>query len=300
MQKAIAKAKTLMEALPYIRTFANKTFVIKFGGHAMVDAALSASFARDVIMLSLVGIRPVIVHGGGPQIGAMLQRLGVVSEFVDGLRVTDAATIEVVEMVLVGTINKEIVSQINTNGGRAVGISGKDANLIIARKKKLADRTDPDRLIDIGQVGEVVSINPGVITTLDANHFIPVIAPLGVGEGGETYNINADTAAGEIAAALKAEKLILLTDVEGVKDGTGALRSTLIEQNVQQMIASGEIAGGMIPKVQCCCRALERGVGKAHIIDGRLEHAVLLEIFTDVGIGTQIMHAPAQAGDAVV
>ncbi|MBM4312258.1 MAG: acetylglutamate kinase, partial [Deltaproteobacteria bacterium] len=230
--------------------------------------------------------------------GAMLERLGVVSEFVDGLRVTDAATIEVVEMVLVGTINKEIVSQINANGGRAVGISGKDASLIVARKKQVADRSDPAKLIDIGQVGEIVSVNPGVITTLDANHFIPVIAPLGAGENGETYNINADTAAGAIAAALKAEKLILLTDVEGVKDGSGALRSSLTERDVQQMTASGEISGGMIPKVQCCCRALERGVGKAHIIDGRLEHAVLLEIFTDVGVGTQIMHAAAQAGDA--
>ena len=259
MQKAIAKAKTLMEALPYIRTFANKTFVIKFGGHAMIDSALSTSFALDVIMLSLVGIRPVIVHGGGPQIGAMMERLGLVAEFVDGLRVTDADTIEVVEMVLVGTINKQIVSQINANGGKAVGISGKDGNLITARKKHLVDRNDPDRLIDIGQVGEIISINPGVITTLDANQFIPVIAPLGVGEHGETYNINADTAAGEIAAALKAEKLILLTDVEGVKDGSGALRSTLTGSEVLHMIAAGDISGGMIPKVQCCCSALERG-----------------------------------------
>ena len=293
MQKAIAKAKTLMEALPYIRTFANKTFVIKFGGHAMIDSALSTSFALDVIMLSLVGIRPVIVHGGGPQIGAMMERLGLVAEFVDGLRVTDADTIEVVEMVLVGTINKQIVSQINANGGKAVGISGKDGNLIMARKKNLVDRNDPDRLIDIGQVGEIISINPGVITTLDANQFIPVIAPLGVGEHGETYNINADTAAGEIAAALKAEKLILLTDVEGVKDGSGELRSTLTGSEVLHMIAAGDISGGMIPKVQCCCSALERGVKKAHIVDGRLEHAVLLEIFTDVGIGTQIMHGAA-------
>jgi acetylglutamate kinase len=293
MQKVIAKAKTLMEALPYIRRFANKTFVIKFGGHAMIDSALSSSFALDVIMLSLVGIRPVIVHGGGPQIGAMLERLGLVAEFVDGLRVTDADTIEVVEMVLVGTINKQIVSQINANGGKAVGISGKDGNLITARKKHLVDRNDPDRLIDIGQVGEITSINPGVITTLDANQFIPVIAPLGVGEHGETYNINADTAAGEIAAALKAEKLILLTDVEGVKDGSGELRSTLTESEVLHMISSGDISGGMIPKVQCCCSALERGVKKAHIVDGRLEHAVLLEIFTDVGIGTQIMHGAA-------
>ncbi len=290
MQKAIAKAKTLMEALPYIRTFANKTFVIKFGGNAMVDDALSSSFALDVIMLNLVGIRPVIVHGGGPQIGAMMERLGLTSKFVDGLRVTDAETIEVVEMVLVGSINKQIVSQINANGGKAVGISGKDGSLLEARKKKLIDRNDPDRLIDIGQVGEIVSVNPGVITTLDTNQFIPVIAPLGVGEQGETYNINADTAAGEIAAALNAEKLILLTDVEGVKDGGGVLRSTLTEPEVLEMIDSGDIAGGMIPKVQCCCRALERGVKKAHIVDGRVQHAVLLEIFTDVGIGTQILH----------
>jgi len=290
MQKAIAKAKTLMEALPYIRTFANKTFVIKFGGNAMVDDALSASFALDVIMLNLVGIRPVIVHGGGPQIGAMMERLGLASKFIDGLRVTDADTIEVVEMVLVGSINKQIVSQINANGGKAVGISGKDGSLIKARKKHLVDRNDPERLIDIGQVGEVVSVNPGVITTLDTNQFIPVIAPLGVGEQGETYNINADTAAGEIAAALNAEKLILLTDVEGVKDGSGTLRSTLTEPEVLQMIETGDISGGMIPKVQCCCRALEHGVKKAHIVDGRVEHAVLLEIFTDIGIGTQIMH----------
>ncbi len=289
MQKAIAKAKTLMEALPYIRTFANKTFVIKFGGNAMVDDALSSSFALDVIMLSLVGIRPVIVHGGGPQIGAMMERLGLASKFVDGLRVTDADTIEVVEMVLVGSINKQIVSRINANGGKAVGISGKDGSLIKARKKKLVDRNDPDRLIDIGQVGEVVSVNPDVITTLDTNQFIPVIAPLGVGEQGETYNINADTAAGEIAAALNAEKLILLTDVEGVKDGGGELRSTLTEAEVSAMIETGDISGGMIPKVQCCCHALQKGVKKAHIVDGRVEHAVLLEIFTDVGIGTQIM-----------
>jgi acetylglutamate kinase len=290
MQKAIAKAKTLMEALPYIRTFANKTFVIKFGGNAMIDESLSSSFALDIIMLSLVGIRPVIVHGGGPQIGVMMERLGLASEFVEGLRVTDADTIEVVEMVLVGTINKQIVSRINANGGKAVGISGKDGSLIKARKKKLIDRNDPDRLIDIGQVGEIVSVNPDVITTLDTNQFIPVIAPLGVGEQGETYNINADTAAGEIAAALNAEKLILLTDVEGVKDGSDTLRSTLTEPEVLRMIDAGDISGGMIPKVQCCCHALEQGVKKAHIVDGRVEHAVLLEIFTDVGIGTQIMH----------
>jgi acetylglutamate kinase len=289
MQKAIAKAKTLMEALPYIRTFANKTFVIKFGGNAMVDDSLSSSFALDVIMLNLVGIRPVIIHGGGPQIGAMMDKLGLASEFVDGLRVTDADTIEVVEMVLVGSINKQIVSRINANGGKAVGISGKDGTLIKARKKKLIDRNDPDRLIDIGQVGEIVSVNPGVITTLDTDQFIPVIAPLGVGDKGETYNINADTAAGEIASALNAEKLILLTDVEGVKDGAGKLRSTLCEPEALEMIEKGDISGGMIPKVQCCCGALERGVKKAHIIDGRLEHAVLLEIFTDVGIGTQIL-----------
>jgi len=289
MQQAINKAKILMEALPYIKTFKNKTFVIKFGGNAMVDPALSHSFALDIILLNYVGIRPVIVHGGGPQIGEFMDRLGMETKFVDGLRVTDKNTIEIVEMVLVGKINKEIVGHINQNGGKAVGLSGKDGNLLMAEKIWLKDKNDPLKKVDIGMVGEVKSVNPNVINTLDTAQFIPVIAPLGAGEDGETYNINADTAAGEIASALKAEKLILLTDVEGVKDKNDNLLSTLTEQETEKSIETGAISGGMIPKVNCCCKALDKGVGKAHIIDGRVEHAVLLEIFTDVGIGTQIV-----------
>lgn len=289
MQQAINKANILMEALPYIKTFKNKTFVIKFGGNAMVDPALSHSFALDIILLNYVGIRPVIVHGGGPQIGEFMDRLGMETKFVDGLRVTDKNTIEIVEMVLVGKINKEIVGHINQNGGKAVGLSGKDGNLLMAEKIWLKDKNDPLKKVDIGMVGEVKSVNPNVINTLDTDQFIPVIAPLGSGEDGETYNINADTAAGEIASALKAEKLILLTDVEGVKDKNDNLLSTLTEQETEKSIETGAISGGMIPKVNCCCKALDKGVGKAHIIDGRVEHAVLLEIFTDVGIGTQIV-----------
>jgi len=289
MQQAINKANILMEALPYIKTFKNKTFVIKFGGNAMVDPALSHSFALDIILLNYVGIRPVIVHGGGPQIGEFMDRLGMETKFVDGLRVTDKNTIEIVEMVLVGKINKEIVGHINQNGGKAVGLSGKDGNLLMAEKIWLKDKNDPLKKVDIGMVGEVKSVNPNVINTLDTDQFIPVIAPLGAGEDGETYNINADTAAGEIASALKAEKLILLTDVEGVKDKNDKLLSTLTEQETEKSIETGAISGGMIPKVNCCCKALDKGVGKAHIIDGRVEHAVLLEIFTDVGIGTQIV-----------
>ena len=289
MQQAINKANILMEALPYIKTFKNKTFVIKFGGNAMVDPALSHSFALDIILLNYVGIRPVIVHGGGPQIGEFMDRLGMETKFVDGLRVTDKNTIEIVEMVLVGKINKEIVGHINQNGGKAVGLSGKDGNLLMAEKIWLKDKNDPLKKVDIGMVGEVKSVNPNVINTLDTAQFIPVIAPLGAGEDGETYNINADTAAGEIASALKAEKLILLTDVEGVKDKNDNLLSTLTEQETEKSIETGAISGGMIPKVNCCCKALDKGVSKAHIIDGRVEHAVLLEIFTDVGIGTQIV-----------
>ena len=289
MQQAINKAKILMEALPYIRAFNNKTFVIKFGGNAMVDPVLSHSFALDIILLNYVGIRPVIVHGGGPQIGEFMDRLGMETKFVDGLRVTDKDAIDIVEMVLVGKINKEIVGHINQNGGKAVGLSGKDGNLLMAEKIWLKDKNDPSKKVDIGMVGEVKSVNPNVINTLDTDQFIPVIAPLGAGEDGETYNINADTAAGEIASALKAEKLILLTDVEGVKDKNDKLLSTLTEQEIEKSIETGSISGGMIPKVNCCCKALDKGVSKAHIIDGRVEHAVLLEIFTDVGVGTQIV-----------
>ena len=291
MQTAIEKATILLEALPYIRKFANKTFVIKFGGNAMIDEKLSHSFALDIILLSYVGIRPVVVHGGGPQIGELMKKLGKQSTFIDGLRVTDQETMDIAEMVLTGSINKEIVSHINKNGGRAVGLSGKDGSLIMARKMLKKDKNDPSKMIDIGFVGEITSVNPQVINTLDSNQFIPVIAPVGCGEDGQTYNINADTAAGAIAGALKAEKLILLTDVEGVKDKNGSLLSTLTESEVQSLIASGDISGGMIPKVTCCCKALDEGVAKAHIIDGRVEHAVLLEIFTDIGIGSQVVKA---------
>ena len=291
MQTAIEKANILMESLPYIRKFANKTFVIKFGGNAMIDESLSHSFALDIILLSYVGIRPVVVHGGGPQIGGLMEKLGKQPEFIDGLRVTDQETMDIAEMVLTGSINKDIVSHINKNGGRAVGLSGKDGSLIMARKMLKIDKNDPSKTVDIGFVGEITSVNPQVINTLDSNQFIPVIAPVGFGEDGQTYNINADTAAGAIAGALKAEKLILLTDVEGVKDKSGNLLSTLTEPQVQRLIGSGDISGGMIPKVICCCKALDEGVAKAHIIDGRVEHAVLLEIFTDIGIGTQIAKA---------
>ena len=291
MQTAIEKANILMESLPYIRKFANKTFVIKFGGNAMIDERLSHSFALDIILLSYVGIRPVVVHGGGPQIGGLMEKLGKQPEFIDGLRVTDQETMDIAEMVLTGSINKDIVSHINKNGGRAVGLSGKDGSLIMARKMLKKDKNDPSKTVDIGFVGEITSVNPQVINTLDSNQFIPVIAPVGFGEDGQTYNINADTAAGAIAGALKAEKLILLTDVEGVKDKSGNLLSTLTEPQVQRLIGSGDISGGMIPKVTCCCKALDEGVAKAHIIDGRVEHAVLLEIFTDIGIGTQIAKA---------
>jgi acetylglutamate kinase len=291
MQTAIEKVNILMEALPYIRKFANKTFVIKFGGNAMIDEALSHSFALDIILLSYVGIRPVVVHGGGPQIGGLMEKLGKQPVLIDGLRVTDQETMDIAEMVLTGSINKDIVSHINKNGGRAVGLSGKDGSLIMARKMLKKDKNDPSKTVDIGFVGEITSVNPQVINTLDSNQFIPVIAPVGFGEDGQTYNINADTAAGAIAGALKAEKLILLTDVEGVKDAGGSLLSTLTEPQVQRLIGSGDISGGMIPKVTCCCKALDEGVAKAHIIDGRVEHAVLLEIFTDIGIGTQIAKA---------
>jgi len=282
MQTAIEKANILMEALPYIRKFSEKTFVIKFGGSAMADGVLSRSFALDVILLSYVGIRPVVVHGGGPQIGGMLRRLGIESRFFEGERITpDQETMDVVEMVL-GKINKEIVSSINTNGGRAVGLSGKDGSLLVADKQQR-------KAVDMGFVGDITAINPKIIATLDAHQFIPVIAPIGIGPDGRSYNINADTAAGAIAGALSAEKLILLTDVEGVQDRSGALLSSLTGPEAHRMISAGDISGGMIPKVQCCTRALERGVTKTHIIDGRVEHAVLLEIFTDIGIGTQIV-----------
>jgi len=291
MGNPIDKATVLVEALPYIQRFYNKTIVIKYGGSTMEEEKVRRNFALDVVLLKYIGINPVIVHGGGPQIGDLLTRIGKKSQFVEGMRVTDGETMDVVEMVLVGKVNKEIVGMINQQGGKAVGLSGKDGRLIVARKLKLTKSRGVDEvpeLIDIGMVGEVKEINPGVIEALKKDNFIPVIAPVGVGEEGETYNINADLVAGKVASALKAEKLILLTDVEGVKDEKKRLIPTLDTRTAKRLIAQKVISSGMIPKVNCCLNALEEGVTKTHIIDGRMEHAILLEIFTDVGIGTQI------------
>lgn len=286
MQEHIEKVNTLIESFPYIKEFYGKTIVIKYGGHAMEDDSLKKSFATDMVLLKYVGINPVIVHGGGPQIGDLLKQIGKKSEFVAGMRVTDAETMDIVEMVLVGKVNKEIVHNINMVGGRAVGISGKDAGLIVAERMY---HDDDGKQVDIGQVGSVRSINAQIIETLDRDKFIPVIAPIGYDENGITYNINADTAAGAIASSLKAEKLILLTDVEGVKV-RGSLASSLTNKEIPSLIANGDITGGMIPKVNCCRDALNSGVHKTHIIDGRVVHAVLLEIFTDAGIGTEIIN----------
>jgi len=286
MKKYMEKVNTLLESLPYIREFYGKTMVIKYGGHAMVDDALQMSFARDMVLLKLTGMNPVIVHGGGPQINDLLKQIGKKSDFVDGMRVTDRDTMNVVEMVLSGSINSTIVNNINQMGGKAVGLSGKDGRLITAQK--LYHTAASGDKVDIGQVGSVKRINPAVLETLDRDRFIPVIAPIGVDEEGATYNINADLAAGKIAEALKAEKLILLTDVEGVIIGE-KLASTLKTKQVTGHIDKGAITGGMIPKVNCCVDAVAAGVGKAHIIDGRVEHAVLLEIFTQAGIGTEIV-----------
>jgi acetylglutamate kinase len=286
MKKYIEKVNTLLESLPYIKEFYGKTIVIKYGGHAMVDDSLQKSFARDMVLLKLVGMNPVIVHGGGPQINDLLNQIGKKSDFVDGMRITDSETMNVVEMVLTGKINKGIVNNINQCGGKAVGLSGKDGSLITAQK--MYHLSQSNEQVDIGQVGSVKSINPGVLETLDRDRFIPVIAPIGVDEEGITYNINADLAAGKIAEALKAEKLILLTDVEGVLLDD-KLVSTLKVKKVPTHIEKGQITGGMIPKVNCCCDAVSGGVGKAHIIDGRVDHAVLLEIFTQAGIGTEII-----------
>lgn len=291
MERFIGKAEVLMEALPYIRRFYGKIFVVKYGGSPMVDEELKASFAQDIVLLKFVGINPVVVHGGGPQINEMLEKMGTATQFVRGMRVTDRETMEIVEMVLVGKINKEIVNLINQHGGMAVGLSGKDGGLIRARKMSVTVRSDgkPPETVDIGMVGEIVEINPTVINSLDENKFIPVIAPVGVGERGETYNINADLVAGQIAEALGAEKLILLTDVEGVKDKKGQLLSTLKINQARKLIQEGVVAEGMIPKVECCIEALKGGVGKTHIIDGRFKHAVLLEIFTKEGVGTEVV-----------
>ena len=292
MEELISKATVLVEALPYIRRFYQKNVVIKYGGHAMVDERLKRSFALDIVLLKYIGINPVVVHGGGPQIGRTLERIGKKSEFCQGMRVTDAETMDVVEMVLVGKVNKEIVALVNHHGGQAVGLSGKDGRLIEASKLHLyrnQGEDKPPELIDLGMVGEVKAVHPEIIEILEASRFIPIIAPVGVGEQGETYNINADLVAGSVAGALKASKLILLTDVAGVLDGDGNLISSMDVERTEDHIRTGVIKGGMLPKVRCALDALSAGVEKAHIIDGRVEHAVLLEIFMDTGIGTEIV-----------
>ncbi|WP_028574984.1 acetylglutamate kinase [Desulfonatronovibrio hydrogenovorans] len=285
------KARILLEAMPYIREFYGRTVVIKYGGHAMIDQELKKSFALNVILLKLIGLNPVIVHGGGPQIGRMLEQLGIACQFRQGLRVTDEATMDVVEMVLVGKVNKEIVNLVNLSGGQAVGLSGKDGQTIMARKMEMVvdKKNAPPEIIDLGKVGEVVEINTSLIKAVQSQGFIPIIAPVGVDEQGETYNINADYVAASVAGALKARKLILLTDVPGVKDASGEIISSLTRWEAVRLIESGIASGGMIPKLKCCLEAVEEGVQKAHIIDGRVENSIILEIFTRGGIGTQVV-----------
>ncbi len=282
-------ARVLTQALPYIRRFAGKTVVVKYGGNAMVDPDLKDSFARDVVLMKLVGINPVVVHGGGPQIGALLERLNIQSRFVDGMRVTDSQTMDVVEMVLGATVNKEIVANIGRHGGRAVGVTGKDGRLIRARKMAARPGSvQGSEIVDIGHVGEVVAIDRELLDLFMASDFIPVVAPVGVDDTGQSYNINADLVAGRIAEVLRAEKLVLLTNVAGLLDANGDVQTGLDSATVQQMIADGVIHGGMLPKIQCALDAVIGGVTSAHIIDGRVPHAVLLEILTDEGVGTLI------------
>jgi acetylglutamate kinase len=290
-QELINKAEVLLEALPYMRRFQGQTLVIKYGGAAMKESDLKAGFAQDITLLQYLGIHPVVVHGGGPQVSQMLAKLEVPTRFVEGMRVTDEVTMDVVEMVLAGKINKEIVNLINAAGGTAVGLSGKDGLLLKAQKLEFyrPREDEPPEIIDIGLVGEVTEVHTKLIRTLQAQHFIPVIAPVGVGDQGETYNINADLVAGAVAAALGAAKLILLTDVPGVLDREKRLVSSLTRRQAVAMMEDGTIAGGMLPKIKCCLEALDEGVAKAHILDGRAAHAVLLEIFTDRGIGTEIV-----------
>ncbi len=288
---AVNIAHVLTEALPYIQRFAGKTIVIKYGGNAMVDDALKSGFARDVVMMKLVGMNPVVVHGGGPQIGEVLEKLGKESRFVEGMRVTDSETMDIVEMVLGGLVNKEIVSMINHHGGSAVGLTGKDGDLLRAKKltfTRNAPEMNAPEIIDIGHVGEVASVNAKVVNMVVQGNFIPVIAPIGIGDDGQSYNINADLVAGKIAEVLKAEKLILLTNTAGVLDNDNKVLSGLTAKDVHTLLDSGVIKGGMLPKVKCALDAVQSGVATAHIIDGRVEHAVLLEIFTDEGVGTLI------------
>ncbi|WP_394754435.1 acetylglutamate kinase [Crenothrix sp.] len=288
-------ADVLIEALPYIQRFKGKTIVVKFGGNAMIDEALKSSFARDIVLMKLVGLNPVVVHGGGPQIGQMLEKLSIKTRFVDGMRVTDSETMEVVEMVLGGLVNKEIVSLINKHGGKAIGLTGKDGDLIRARKltqKQPPAETDVSEIIDLGYVGEVSSIDPAAVDMLSHSDFIPVIAPIGAGEDGHSYNINADLVAGKIAEVLKAEKLILLTNTAGILDKQGELLTGLSLKDIDDLIADGTISGGMIPKTRCATDALKGGVHSVHIIDGRVDHAVLLELFTNQGVGTLLLSRP--------
>lgn len=284
-------AKVLTEALPYIQRFTGKTIVVKYGGNAMDGAEMENSFARDIVLMKQVGMNPIVVHGGGPQIGELLTKLNIQSHFVDGMRVTDSATMDVVEMVLGGSVNKHIVNLINRNGGQAIGVTGKDGNLINARKMEVT-RYSPElkatEIIDIGQVGEVRSINRKVIDLLVQSDFIPVIAPIGVGSDGTSYNINADLVAGKVAEVLQAEKLMLLTNVSGLLDKQGEVLTGLTTSRVDELIADGTIYGGMLPKIQCALDAVKNGVHSAHIVDGRVAHAVLLEVFTDAGVGTLI------------
>ncbi|HXN86474.1 MAG TPA: acetylglutamate kinase [Candidatus Binataceae bacterium] len=298
MEDLIERAQVLAEALPYIRRFRGKTFVIKYGGHAMGSEELRDAFAQDIVLLEYVGINPIVVHGGGPQITEMIDKLGLKSRFVRGMRVTDSPTMEAAEMVL-QRINKDIVQMISRQGGRAVGLSGKDGDMIVSRKMRMvvSDASGRKSKVDVGLVGEVVEVNVGILKTLDGAGFIPVIAPTGFSRDGQTYNINADVAAGKIASALKAEKLILLSDVEGVKDKEGKLIATLDPAQAKRLIARNVINEGMIPKVECCIDALREGVAKTHILDGRVRHAVLLEIFTREGVGTEVAQANSKVAD---
>ncbi len=289
---AVNIAHVLTEALPYIKRFRGKTIVVKYGGNAMIDNALKNSFARDIVLLKLVGLNPVVVHGGGPQIGNILKRMGIESEFIDGMRVTDSETMDIVEMVLGGQVNKEIVSLLNSHGAKAVGLTGKDGELILARKLKFtrkAEEMKAPEIIDIGHVGEVIHIDTSVVEMLVNGDFIPVIAPIGIGENGQSYNINADLVAGKLAEALNAEKLILLTNTTGLQDKQGTLLTGLTISRVDELIADGTIYGGMLPKIACALEAVQNKVCSAHIIDGRVEHAVMLELFTNEGIGTVIV-----------
>ncbi|MGB3916100.1 acetylglutamate kinase [Thiothrix litoralis] len=284
-------AAILMEALPYIQKYSGKTIVVKYGGNAMTDPALQQSFARDIVLLKQVGINPVVIHGGGPQIGNLLKQIGKESHFVDGMRVTDAETMDVVQMVLGGLVNKQIVSMINQAGGRAIGLTGKDGNMILARKlvlERKAQENQPSEIIDLGHVGEITNIDASVVRMLEEDRFIPVIAPIGVGEDGTSYNINADIVAGKMAEVLNAERLLLLTNTPGVLNKEGTLLEVLSQQDIQDLIADGTIQGGMLPKLACATDAIAAGAKSASIIDGRVPHAVLLELLTDLGVGTMV------------